>query len=98
MPQATIELKDLILPTRIGTYGPSDTVPEAHVLDMTLSTDPKLVLIANDGMSHVFDYDPLIAAIDRLSRDTHYETQKWLISRIARACAAHTEITSLDVS
>lgn len=98
MPQATIELKDLILPTSIGTYGPSDTVPEAHVLDMTLSIDPKLVLIANDGMSHVFDYDPLIVAIDRLSRDCHYETQEWLISRIASACAAHTEITSIDVS
>ena len=38
MPQTTIELRDLILPTKIGTYASGDTVPEAHVLDVTLST------------------------------------------------------------
>ncbi|MDG1863746.1 MAG: dihydroneopterin aldolase [Yoonia sp.] len=97
MPQATIELKGLILPVSIGTYGPSDTVPEAHVLNMTLSIDPKLVLVASDDMSNVFDYDPLIDAIYLVSRDCHYDTQEWLISRIAGACAAYTEITSIEV-
>ena len=97
MPQATIELKDLILPASIGTYGPSDTVPDAHVLNMTLSIDPNLVLVASDGMSNVFDYDPLIDTIYLVSRDCHYDTQEWLISRIAGACAAYTEITSKEV-
>ena len=97
MPQATIELKGLILPVSIGTYGPSDTVPEAHVLNMTLSIEPNLVLVASDDMSNVFDYDPLIDAIYLVSRDCHYDTQEWLISRIAGACAAYTEITSIEV-
>lgn len=97
MPQATIELKDLILPASIGTYGPSDTVPDAHVLNMTLSIDPNLVLVASDGMSNVFDYDPLIDTIYLVSRDCHYDTQEWLISRIAGACAAYTEITGIEV-
>lgn len=97
MPQATIELKGLILPASIGTYGPSDTVPDAHVLNMTLSIDPNLVLVASDGMSNVFDYDPLIDTIYLVSRDCHYDTQEWLISRIAGACAAYTEITSIEV-
>jgi dihydroneopterin aldolase len=48
-------------------------------------------------MKHVFDYDPLVAEIDRLARDGHYDTQEWLISRIARACAAYTEITFLVI-
>jgi dihydroneopterin aldolase len=97
MPQATIELTDLILPTKIGTYAPGDTVPDAHVLDLTLSIDTSMVLIESDGMEHVFDYDPLVAEIDRLASDCHYDTQEWLISRIARTCASYTEITSLDI-
>lgn len=94
---ATIELKDLVLQTTIGTYGENDTVPEAHVLDMTLSIAPEKVFVSEDGMSQVFDYDPLIEEIDHLARDGHYETQEWLVSRIAKACAAYTEITGLDI-
>ena len=97
MPKATIELIDLILPTKIGTYAPGDSVPEAHVLDLTLSIDTALVLIESDGMEHVFDYDPLVSEIDRLASDCHYDTQEWLISRIVRACATYTEITSLVI-
>ena len=92
-----IELNNLILPTKIGTYAPGDIVPEAHVLDMTLSIDASQVLIESDGMMHVFDYDPLVAEIYRLASDGHYETQEWLISRIARACSAYTEITALVI-
>jgi dihydroneopterin aldolase len=66
-------------------------------LNLTFSIDPSLVLIKSDGMKHVFDYDPLVAEIDRLARDGHYDTQEWLISRIARACAAYTEITCLVI-
>ena len=95
---ATVVLSDLALPTRIGTYGPGDTVPEAHLLDLTLRIDPALVLVAGDGMAHVFDYDPLLAEIDRLARDGTYATQEWLMTRIARACAAHAPVQALDMT
>lgn len=94
---ATIELKDLVLKTSIGTYGENDAVPEAHVLYMSLSIAPAKVFVSKDGMTQVFDYDPLIVEIDQLARDGHYETQEWLVSRIAKACAAYTEITGLDI-
>ena len=95
---AKIELTDLVLPTRIGTYGPDDTEPEAHVLDLSLGIDPALVLVTGDDMGHVFDYDPLVTEIDRLARDGHYTTQEWLMTRIARACAAYPEVTSLEIA
>ena len=92
-----VELKDLQLATRIGTYGPKDVVPDAHLLDLTLTIAPELVLIAQDGMEYVFDYDPLISQIDALARDEHYETQERLITRIAEACAAYPAIQRLDI-
>ena len=96
-PNASIELKDLRLRTNIGTYQPGDTVPDAHLLDLTLWIDASLVLIKEDGMAYVFDYDPLVLEIDRLAGDCHYETQERLISRIAQACAAYSEIVSMEI-
>lgn len=95
---AVIDLTDLTLETAIGTYGPGDVVPEAHVLDLHLRIDPDLVQVPADGMAHVFDYDPLVAEIDRLARDGHYDTQEWLMTRIARACAAHAPVTGLEIA
>lgn len=95
---ARIELRDLQLDTRIGTYGPGDTVPDAHLLDLTLWIDAALVLIPEDGMAHVFDYDPLVRTIDQLAADGHYATQEWLMTRIAQACAACPEVQSLDIA
>lgn len=95
--QACVELRDLHLNTNIGTYSPHDVVPDAHVLDLTLWLSPALVLIAQDGMAHVFDYDPLVDEIDRLASDGHYETQERLITRIVQACAAYREIEALDI-
>jgi dihydroneopterin aldolase len=97
-PYACIELKDLKLRTKIGTYHPGDTVPDEHILNLTFSIDAGLVLIPEDGMAHVFDYDPLVLEIDRLATDSHYETQERLISRIAQACSVYSEITSLEIS
>jgi dihydroneopterin aldolase len=94
---ASIELKDLRLCTHIGTYQPGDTVPDAHLLDLTLWIDASLVLIKEDGMAYVFDYDPLVLEIDRLAGDCHYETQERLISRIAQACSAYSEIVSMEI-
>ena len=97
-PSASIELKDLKLRTHIGTYRPGDTVPDAHLLDLTLWIESSLVLIETDGMAQVFDYDPLVLEIDRLAKDCHYETQERLISRIAQACSAYSEITAMEIS
>ncbi|MEM1377671.1 MAG: dihydroneopterin aldolase [Pseudomonadota bacterium] len=95
---ATVELTGLELATDIGTYGPNDVVPDVHILDMTLTIDPALVLIDDDVMERVFDYDPLIAEIDRLARDQHYTTQEYLMTRIVHACAAFAEIKSVELS
>ena len=97
-PQACIELKDLKLRTKIGTYKPGDTVPDEHVLNLSISIDAGFVLIPEDGMAYVFDYDPLVLEIDRLAADCHYETQERLISRIVQACSVYSEITSLEIS
>lgn len=92
-----IELKNLKLKTYIGSYAASDVVPNEHLLDMTLAIKSKYVLIAEDGMQSVFDYDPLIKEIERLASDCHYETQEYLITRIAQACVAYQEIESIDI-
>ncbi len=94
---ASIELKDLRLRTNIGSYQPGDTVPDVHLLDLTLWIDAGLVLIEADGMAHVFDYDPLVLEIDRLAGDCHYETQERLISRIAQACSIYSELIALEI-
>ncbi|MEL7151300.1 MAG: dihydroneopterin aldolase [Pseudomonadota bacterium] len=94
---STIELSDLKITTKIGTYGPDDVVPTAHILDLVLKIDPRLVLIDADGMAHVFDYDPLIRTIDHLARDGHYETQERLMTRIVQACARYNEIRAVEI-
>jgi len=95
---AVIELRELHLITDIGTYGPNDARPDTHLLDLTLGISVEQVLIAQDGMMHVFDYDPLISEIDRLSGEGHYETQERLMTRIALACAAHPAIKTMEIS
>ncbi len=94
---ATVELRDLQLATSIGTYGPDDVVPDAHLLDLTLEIAPERVLVPEDAMARVFDYDPLIAEIDRIARDGRYKTQEYLMTRIVEACARRPEITALEI-
>lgn len=95
---AVIELRELQIKTDIGTYGPNDTRPDLHLLDLTLGISVDQVLIPQDGMAYVFDYDPLILEIDRLAADGHYETQERLLTRIASACAAHPAIQCVEIS
>jgi dihydroneopterin aldolase len=95
---ASIELRDLKLQTQIGTYGPSAIIPKEHLLDLTLWIDTKLVMIKQDVMENVFDYDPLVVEIDRLAGDGHYETQEKLITRIIQLCTKYSEIKSIDIS
>lgn len=93
-----IELTDLRLKTRIGTYTPGDTVPDFHALDLTLWISPAMVLIAQDGMAHVFDYDPLVMEIEKRAAERLYETQERLMTRIVQACAAYPVIESLAIT
>ena len=95
---ACIESKDLRLNTQIGTYAPGATIPDQHLLNLTLWINPKLILISEDLMDRVFDYDPLVLEIDHLAADGRYETQERLVTRIVEACALYAEIESLEIS
>jgi dihydroneopterin aldolase len=95
---AIIELKDLRIHAAIGTYGPGDVVPDEHRLDLSLWIDQSLVLIKEDLMKHVFDYDPLVKEVDRLARDSHYETQERLMTLIVKACAEYSQIKRLEIA
>lgn len=92
-----IELRDLELVVSVGTYGPNDVVPDAHLLDLTLIIAPDRVLVAEDSMNSVFDYDPLIVQIDAIARTGLYQTQERLMTLIAQACATHPEIEALEL-
>lgn len=94
---AFVELQNLKINTQIGSYGPNDTIPEDHLLDLRLRINHDLVLIHNDEMSHVFDYDPLITEINRLAMDRHYETQERLVTRIVQACVTYSQIEAIDI-
>jgi len=96
--QAFIELHEIKIDTKIGTYALGVAHPKEHLLSLALCIDPKLVLINEDSMQSVFDYDPLLLEIQRLAADTHYETQERLITRIVKACAAYAEIISLEIA
>jgi len=97
LPVSTVELTDLKLVTDIGTYGPNDTVPLAHLLDLTLTIDPAQVLIPSDAMDHVFDYDPLIAEIDAVARSGNFETQERLVTLIVEICARYPDIQAVSL-
>jgi dihydroneopterin aldolase len=94
---AKIELRDLHLPASIGTYGPDDVVPDAHVLDLDLTISHDLVQVSSDDMSSVFDYDPLIAQIVAIAQSETFETQEYLMTLITQACAVYSEILALEM-
>ncbi len=96
--RSTVELRDLALDIRIGNVAVDDTVPDQHLLDLTLWIDPSLVLIEHDGMDHVFDYDPLVAEMERLASDGHYETQERLMTRMVQACAVFPQIEAVEIA
>jgi dihydroneopterin aldolase len=98
MARSTIELRNLELPVSLGTYGPDEVVPDAHLLDLVLEIDSGLVLIDDDRMDRVFDYDPLVARILAMAGERHYETQEYLASRIASECAGIAAIVAVDIA
>jgi len=95
---AFIELRELQLHADIGTYGPNETRPEFHWLDLRLGISVHQVVISQDDMANVFDYDPLVVEIERLATNGHYETQERLITLIATACAAYTAIQRIEIT
>jgi len=95
--RARIELTDLILNIEIGSYSSKDIVPDKHILDLALLIDPKLVLIDEDEMDRVFDYDPLILEIQRKAEEMRYESQERFITRIVDECVRYREIKSIEV-
>lgn len=95
--QARIELRDLHIPASIGTYGPDDVVPDSHALDLDLTISPDLVQVPSDEMGNVFDYDPLIAKIAVIARSQKFETQEYLMTLIVKACAAYSQIDSVQI-
>jgi len=98
MSSALIELEDYKLETSIGAYGLGDIRPSAHILDLKLGIRIDQVVIAHDGMAHVFDYDKLIEEINIIAADGHYETQERLVTLIAKACAAHLAVQCIEIS
>nr|WP_315457313.1 dihydroneopterin aldolase [uncultured Sphingorhabdus sp.] len=94
---ARVELRDLHIPCVIGTYAPQDVVPDRHILDLTLTVAASLVYVSADEMAQVFDYDPLIADINRISTSQKYETQEFLMVQIAKACAIYAEIDAVEI-
>ena len=95
--RAQVELIDLDLNIAIGTYNGGDVVPDKHILDLNLLIDPALVLIDEDQMDRVFDYDPLIREIRLMAGEMHYETQERFITRIVDQCVKYSEIKSVEV-
>ena len=95
--RAKIELTNLVLNIKIGSYTESDVVPDKHILDIVLSIDPELVLIDEDKMDRVFDYDPLVREIQRMAAEMHYETQERFITRIVDRCAKEEEIMDVEI-
>ena len=94
---AKIELRDLEIITAIGTYGVGDVMPDVHILDLTLTIAPDLVQISADDMALVFDYDALMVQIDKIARNQRYETQEYLLTLIANACANYYQIAALEI-
>ena len=94
---ARIELSDLDLNIAIGTYNDGDVVPDKHILDLKLSIDPSLVLIDEDQIDRVFDYDPLVREIRLMAEEMRYETQERFITRIVDRCVKYSEIKSVEV-
>ena len=95
--KSTIELFDYELDVVIGTYKDDEIVPDKHILDLTLSIEPSLVIIEKDTMDEVFDYDPLIKCINTLAKGAHYETQEMLITLIVKECSNYNAINGLDL-
>ena len=87
---STIELKDLPLNVNVGSYDQGQHKPDHHLLDLTLEIDSRFVVIQEDSMERVFDYDPLVDEISRICNGQHVNTQEILLTRILHACRVYS--------
>lgn len=95
--RGTVELSDVPVKAQIGTFASGEQDPYEHQLDLTLVVDPALVLVEQDGMQHVFDYDQLLEQIHAVSQNKRYETQEILASHIVRCCARFEQIQGVEI-
>lgn len=95
--RSTIEITSVPIKAHIGIFSDGSSDPYEHSLDLKLAVDPSLVLIDEDSMQHVFDYDRLLEEIHHISQHQHYETQEMLASLIVRCCAGFSAIESVEV-
>ncbi len=91
-----INIRDLHLPCIIGHYAPGTTVPNTHILDLSLTITPELLRIEADDMALVFDYDPLLIQLNQIAGAQHYATQEYLLTQIVMACAIYPQILAVD--
>jgi dihydroneopterin aldolase len=86
----TIELKEFKLDVEIGTYTKGQVQPLQHLLDLKFEIHERFVLIDQDSMDKVFDYDPLIADLEQLSSKKHFNTQEKLLTEIIELCRIYS--------
>ena len=95
--QSSVKLRGLSLNCDIGSYAMSEVVPNKHRLDMELLVEKNLILIEEDEMAAVFDYDPLVEEIIQISLSGKFNTQEKLITLILKACLKYNQIKALSL-
>lgn len=94
---STLEFENIPLQTQIGTFGEGQEDPYVHTLDLMVVIDTSLVLIDEDDMQRVFDYDPLLEQIHQLAQERHYQTQEMLLTRILACCSAYAPVQGVEM-
>ena len=95
--QSSVKLRGLSLNCDIGSYGINEVVPNKHRLDMELLVEKNLILIEEDEMANVFDYDPLVEEITQISLIGKFNTQEKLITLILKACLKYHQIKAVSL-
>ena len=95
--QSSVKLKGLSLNCDIGSYGINEVVPNKHRLDMELLVEKNLILIEEDKMANVFDYDPLVEEITQISLIGKFNTQEKLITLILKGCLKYHQIKAVSL-
>ena len=95
--QSSVKLRRLSLDCDIGSYGMNEVVPNKHRLDLELFIEKNLILIEEDKMANVFDYDPLIEEITQISLSGKFNTQEKLITLILNACLKYFQIKAVSL-
>ena len=95
--QSSVKLRGLSLNCDIGSYAMSEVVPNKHRLDMELLVEKNLILIEEDEMAAVFDYDPLVEEIIQISLSGKFNTQEKLITLILKACLKYHQVKAVSL-